>query len=99
MGSMDTARQKKAMAIAERVQQDILSAASPPGTVIGSEMQLCAKYGVGRMAFREATRILQFRGVAQMRRGPNGGLIVGAPRHDLLITRLATLLHAQRAAE
>jgi len=96
---MKTARQKKAMAIAEWVQQDILSARSLPGTVIGSEMQLCEKYRVGRTAFREATRILQFRGVARMRRGPNGGLVVAAPNHDDLLASLATLLRADEAAK
>jgi DNA-binding FadR family transcriptional regulator len=94
-----TARQTKAVVIAERVQQGILSASVVPGTVIGSEAQLCEKYRVGRTAFREATRILQFRGVARMKRGPNGGLVVTASSHDGLLASLATLLQADEAAK
>lgn len=90
---------KKAMVIAEWIQQDMLSAALPPGSAMGSEVQLCAKYRVGRGALREAIHILQFRGLARMRRGPGGGLVTEKPSQRHVAASLATLLSAGGAAD
>jgi len=86
---MDTLEQKKAVTIAESIQQDMLDATAPLGTVLGSEVQLCERYGVGRDALREAIRILEFRGMARMRRGPKGGLVVRRPNEDAVMRPLA----------
>ena len=51
----------------------------PVGQVIGTEPGLMLELGVSRAVFREAVRLLEQDEVAQMRRGPGGGLVVTAP--------------------
>ena len=47
-----------------------------PGTVLGTEGQLLRKFGVSRAVFREALRLLEFFGVATVKRGGGGGVAV-----------------------
>jgi DNA-binding FadR family transcriptional regulator len=75
---------KRAFQIANLIQEDVVCGTSAPGDVVGSEQQLCVYYNVGRGTLREAIRILEFRGVGRMRRGPNGGLIVELPGVQLV---------------
>lgn len=50
-----------------------------PGASLGSEPELLERYGVSRAVLREAIRILEYDGIAQMRKGPRGGLTLGTP--------------------
>jgi DNA-binding FadR family transcriptional regulator len=70
---------KAACLIAARIEEDLIGRNWPSGSIYGSEAQLEAKFGVCCVVVREAVRILESRGTAQMRRGPNGGLLVLAP--------------------
>lgn len=70
---------KAACLIAARIEEDLIARNWPSGSIYGSEAQLEAKFGVCCVVVREAVRILASRGTAQMRRGPNGGLLVLAP--------------------
>lgn len=76
-------------ALAERVQAEIVAAGWPVGTLIGSEGELCRRYGVGRGTFREAARLLEHHQVARMQRGRSGGLVVTAPSGHSVTTALA----------
>ncbi len=49
------------------------------GEVLGSEAALLERYGVSRAVFREAVRLVEHQGVARMRRGPGGGLVITEP--------------------
>ena len=49
------------------------------GAVLGAEPELMERYGVSRAVLREAVRIVEYLGVARMRQGPGGGLVVAAP--------------------
>ena len=71
--------QKLAEKIAERIELRIIDLGWPVGDVIGSESELLAEYGVSRAVLREAIRLLEHHHVAQMRRGPGGGLVVTDP--------------------
>jgi len=51
----------------------------PVGSLVGTEPELLVQYGVSRSVLREAIRIVEHHGVAAMRRGVGGGLIVTAP--------------------
>lgn len=73
------ANTKAACLIAARIEEDLIARNWPSGSIYGSEAQLQAKFGVCCVVVREAVRILASRGTAQMRRGPNGGLLVLAP--------------------
>jgi len=71
--------------LAEQIENEIIEAGWPVGDVIGSESELCERYGVSRAVFREAIRIVGHHGVAKMRRGPGGGLMVVKPSVDAAV--------------
>lgn len=70
---------KRAAIVARQVEDAIIAAGWPVGTALGSETELRERYGISRAVFREAVRLVEHHGVAVMRRGPSGGLIVQAP--------------------
>jgi DNA-binding FadR family transcriptional regulator len=70
---------KLAETVARRIERDITSRDWPIGEVLGSEQDLLDRYGVSRAVFREAVRLVEHKRIAQMRRGPGGGLVVRAP--------------------
>src|SRR3954454_2385533 len=70
---------KLAEVVAGRLRDDIAAGGWQVGAVVGSEAGLLARYGVSRAVLREAVRLLEYHSVARMRRGPGGGLVVGAP--------------------
>ena len=71
--------------LAEIIENEIIAAGWRVGDVVGSESELCERYGVSRAVFREAIRIVGHHGVAEMRRGPGGGLVVVAPSIDAAV--------------
>lgn len=71
--------------LAEQIEDEIIRAGWPVGRVIGSEADLCERYGVSRAVFREGIRIVTHHGVAEMRRGPGGGLVVIEPNVDAAV--------------
>lgn len=77
-GSADGGR-KLGEVLAERIEDEIIAEGWPVGKVLGSESELTERYGVSRAVFREAMRIVDHHGVAEMRRGPGGGLVVVEP--------------------
>lgn len=73
----------RAIALANRIQNELLSAGMPSSGLLGAEQVLCERFAVGRGTLREAIRVLEFRGIARMRRGPHGGLFVALPGETL----------------
>ena len=71
--------QKMAEDLAFRLEELIMERGWPVGEILGSEPDLVERYRVSRSVFREAVRIVEHHGVARMRRGPHGGLVVTAP--------------------
>jgi DNA-binding FadR family transcriptional regulator len=70
---------KLAERTAAKIEISIVEQGWPLGSVIGSEADLLAEYGVSRAVLREAIRLLEHDHVAHMRRGPGGGLVVAEP--------------------
>ena len=70
---------KRAEQVASVIRADIMARGWPVGEVLGAEPELIDRYGVSRAVLREAVRIVEFLGVARMRQGPGGGLVVTAP--------------------
>ncbi|MDB5424969.1 MAG: GntR family transcriptional regulator [Phenylobacterium sp.] len=68
--------------LADRIAEEVAASRAPPGTVVASEPELMALHRAGRPVFRQAVRILEERGVAYMRRGHGGGLVVAQPNGD-----------------
>lgn len=65
------------------------------GAVVASEQDLRARHDVGRSVLRQAARILEERGVAFMKRGAGGGLIVAPPDPEAAGRALAILLESR----
>lgn len=78
--------------LAERIEEEIIARGWPVGHALGSEAELIERYGVSRAVFREAIRIVGHHGVAEMRRGPGGGLVVVAPNADAAVRTLSLIL-------
>lgn len=83
---------RRAHEIATQVEQEVAEAGWPVGRRLGSEQELCQRYGVGRSVLREAVRLLEHNHVAQMRTGRGGGLVVDEPLPEVAAERAALLL-------
>ena len=88
-------RAKLAEVVASRIHDDIAARGWQIGSVLGSEADLLARYGISRAVLREAVRLLEYHSVARMRRGPGGGLIVAAPESQASIDTMALFLEYQ----
>jgi DNA-binding FadR family transcriptional regulator len=72
-------KNKLAARIARAIEDEVIAAGWPVGSMIGSEPELIERYGVSRAVFREAIRLVEHHQVVAMRRGRSGGLRVIAP--------------------
>jgi DNA-binding FadR family transcriptional regulator len=83
--------------VASRIHHRIAADGWRIGDALGSEADLLARYDVSRAVLREAVRLLEYHGIARMRRGPGGGLLVTAPDPAASIETMALYLEYQRA--
>src|ERR1700761_4517491 len=67
---------KNAFAAARQIENDIFAEGWQVGEVFGDQTQLLHRYDITRATLRQAARLLEDRHVAQMRRGPGGGLLI-----------------------
>lgn len=92
------------------VRQAVLERRLKAGDILGTEKDLAERYGVSRMAARDALRSLQALGIAEIRMGKGGGARIarGNPRLlaealaiqlDLTGVRANEIIDAQRAIE
>jgi len=96
---------KSAFDAAWRLENDIFAEGWPTGAVFGDQSALIDRYGLSRATLREAVRLLEDRHVAQMRRGPGGGLVVLSMSGGAIAAAVAdyfrsievTALHVQQA--
>lgn len=77
---------------------DVRAHAGEPGVHLGSEPELMERYGVSRAKLRESVRILEHLGVAEMRRGTSGGLVITEPEPDGVATTVAMYLEYYKAS-
>jgi GntR family transcriptional repressor for pyruvate dehydrogenase complex len=75
---------KSSDVLAERLKQDILSDAYPPGSMLPTERELVSATGLSRGSVREALRILEAQGLVATRAGRYGGTTVSMPSDDHL---------------
>jgi DNA-binding FadR family transcriptional regulator len=68
-----------AQSLVSKLIEEIQEANWVEGTNLGSESELIQRFGVGRNVLREATRILEQQGIAKMRMGRGGGLVITSP--------------------
>ena len=67
------------MTLADDIERRIRASRLAPGKVFASEQDLQSGGEAGRSVVRQAVRLLEQRGVAYMKRGVGGGLVVKAP--------------------
>lgn len=80
------------IALADEIEQEIAAAFPEPGSLFATEDQLRPRHGTGRSTIRQAARILEQRGVAYMKRGVGGGLIVMEPDPEPVGRMLAIVI-------
>jgi GntR family transcriptional repressor for pyruvate dehydrogenase complex len=62
--------------MADQIRNLIFSKTLKPGDRLPTERDLAAQFGTGRMAVREALRILEQSGLIRVKKGPNGGAFI-----------------------
>ena len=87
---------KKAEIVADQIAQTIVGQRWEPGELFGSEVELITRYGVSRAVFREAVRLLEHHGLAEMRRGLHGGLFVRQPDPTPVAKAMAVYLDFEK---
>lgn len=65
----------RAASIARSLAEEIRRS-RPAGTRLGSEWDLCERFGVSRLTLRQAIRLLQDSGLVECRRGRGNGLVI-----------------------
>jgi GntR family transcriptional regulator, transcriptional repressor for pyruvate dehydrogenase complex len=70
---------KTAEIIAAQIRSQIVRKELTPGTMLPTEPELVAQFGVSRPTLREAYRILETESLIHVRRGVGGGAVVLAP--------------------
>jgi len=91
--SDDDARERKlGEKVAFAIKRDIAEAGWPVGEVLGNQGELMKRYKVSRSTLREAVRQVERHGVARMRRGIGGGLVVQQPARGSAVLALASYL-------
>ena len=88
---------KLAARTADRIVDEIAALGWPDGSVLGSEPELIERYRISRAVFREAVRLLEHQGLARMRRGPGGGLVVLSPSGDSAIDAATLYMYFVKA--
>jgi DNA-binding FadR family transcriptional regulator len=84
--------------IAYRLEREIVAAGFPVGHVLGSEADLMTRLQISRAVLREAVRVLEHHGVATMRRGPSGGLVVTPPPNSAAVLASSLMLEFMNAS-
>jgi len=79
------------------MEMSLLRQGWPVGRALGALPDVRKQLGLGRPAFREAITVLEARGLLDVRRGPGGGLFVGAPALEDVVG--AVLMYLALAGE
>src|SRR6516225_9669817 len=95
----DAPRGKLGEMLAASIGDDIAASGWQVGSVFGTEAALLQRYRVSRAVLREAVRLLEYHSVAQMRRGPGGGLIVTRPQAQASIDTIAKVVKRRAESE
>lgn len=80
---------KSSDVLAERLRQEILSDAYPPGASLPTERELVSATGLSRGSVREALRMLEAQGLVSTRAGRYGGTTVSQPTDDHLANHIS----------
>jgi len=94
--SVDATARTLSLRVAMAIEEDLLREGWPHGRLVGSQTAIQERFGIGRWAFRETAKVLETRGSAKMRRGPQGGLLAVEPALDNFGRQLTTFVTLSR---
>jgi DNA-binding FadR family transcriptional regulator len=83
--------------IAHDLLRYILENDLPEGSMLPVERDMLAMLGVARVSLREALRLLETRGILEIRKGPRGGPVVRRPDATHLTEALTLILQFEGA--
>lgn len=83
--------------IVDQVEEVILDGSIAPDERLPAERDLCAQFKASRGTLREALRILEQKGLIEIRLGAGGGAFVREINADLIAQNLALLIGSGRA--
>lgn len=89
---------KTSVVIAVDLANYIMSNDLPDGATLPNEKEMADELGVGRTSIREALRLLETRGLLQIRSGPGGGPTVRRPEPSEFASAVEFALQVERAA-
>jgi DNA-binding FadR family transcriptional regulator len=87
-----------AQSLVSTITDEIRAANWVEGTNLGSEADLIERFGVGRNVLREATRMLEQQGIAKMRMGRGGGLVISSPEASTTTHALEMFLSSRNVS-
>jgi DNA-binding FadR family transcriptional regulator len=82
---------QRAQSVANTILLDFIVRGGSPGEIFATIPYIRKRYELGRWACREALGILEMRGLAKLRRGAGGGLVMMLPKADSIVKLM--LLH------
>ncbi len=84
--------------VVEQIEGSILEGHYSPGDYLPSELQLKEMFKTGRGTVREALRVLEQKGLIEIKPGAGGGPLVKKPEPDKVIESFSLLLRFQRVS-
>jgi DNA-binding FadR family transcriptional regulator len=95
VGRLNAAAGTRAASIARRLATEIQRSRTA-GARLGSEWDLCERFGVSRLTLRQAIRLLQDSGLVDCRRGRGNGLIIRDRRASGIIRMMLAYLISEK---
>ncbi len=96
VGMTKVVPQSKTDLVVAKITESIVGGEYRPGEFLPNEEGLCRSLGVSRSILREATRVLAYRGLLEIRQGR--GTVVRIPKQDVSEESLSIFLRANRVS-
>ena len=84
--------------VVDQIQSAILDGEIRPGEKLPAERELCDLLGTSRGTIREALRVLEQKGLIEIRLGVGGGAVVRGPGGEQITETLAMLIRSQQVS-
>jgi len=82
--------------IVSQIERAIFDRELGPGDRLESERELAERFGVSRITVRDALRVLEARGLVQVRVGATGGAFVSETNVDQVAESISTMIRLRR---
>ena len=82
--------------VVEQIQKAILDGSLKPGEILPSEMKLKEMFAISRGTVREALRVLEQKGLIEIKVGAGGGATVKTVGNDQMVEILDLLVQSQK---